>query len=572
VPLNRTPFASGWYVDATLHYYVIVTPGKGCATHHGIVPFPPGEKWGLQFVRISPTGDRFAGHAHDLGGLWEYVFGIGEGKGWRLVSQATSGRIVYSRFGELFDQLPAGYQYVDTSDQPVSRNRTYLYFHGLNEWSKVGPFYIGQGHETGGVLLIHESDMSTRRVIDTGTCFAVNTFTDGTTYVISYLRAGEGAIIVKALEPELLAQPVFVAPKPPSEDPKVTYKRYGDYFKLRWNELGIPQKMAEITQRRGVTVVEKAFLKNLSTMRKEAEAQPSKRKKLRALPKRTLDLEAEYKAVQVPALVLIAGELHHAQGNKDVGLSVKNSGNNFTLPDGSKIAADIITVKPTDSNGNIVAGNFHVVDALTGVGSASTRPQWLDHGVNNDPKRPWVAPPMPGGIIPVPVGTHPYTGGGNDRGKCDVPGCGKPLSDPIHAVPEGKIPHTPWLGEDGKGVCDLCGQDPDTGPLHQKQKPDEPDPDEPDPQEPEPVEYHAFVGTFKRCGECGELPDHQNHQKPAEPTPGTFSDVRIVVALGAILAEQKRTTEAINNMSAAVVKAAGEINLGGLGNILKRSK
>jgi hypothetical protein len=73
--------------------------------------------------------------------------------------------------------------------------------------------------------------------------------------------------------------------------------------------------------------------------------------------------------------------------------------------------------------------------------------------------------PIPGepGTIPPVGNTHRYVGGGNDTGTCDQ--CGQPRVSDIHRVPEGKVPHTPYLGEDGIGDCDLCFK-PVSDPIH----------------------------------------------------------------------------------------------------------
>lgn len=67
---------------------------------------------------------------------------------------------------------------------------------------------------------------------------------------------------------------------------------------------------------------------------------------------------------------------------------------------------------------------------------------------------------LPGAPAPPPAGpTHRYMGGGNDTGTCDQ--CGQARVSDVHRVPDGRVPHTAWLGEDGTGDCDLCFQPAD---------------------------------------------------------------------------------------------------------------
>lgn len=334
-------------------------------------------------------------------------------------------------------------------------------------------------------------------------------------------------------------------PPPPPED-KVFKNYEADLLRI-WNELGIPEKMAEVTRRNSVSFEETQQLRRLSAARKSGV-------RMAASP-RMADLEQAYLAVQVPAIVHFAGHMFHQRGNRDVGLSTKNGGNHWTLTDGRKVAVDIITVKPT-TNDKVVAGNFVLVDVLVSSGSADTRPGWSVLGENTDSSRPWAEPPLPAGTDPVdppPAGdTHRYVGGGNDTGECDL--CHKPKLDAVHRVAEGKTKHKPWLGEDNKGDCDLCFQ-PIEAAIHQSAPEPEPEPE----PEPVPEVYHPFVGsaTAKFCGECGQARTAQIHQKPVEPPPaGDFDDTRIVSAI--MLADQHNVA-AIEALRADVNKAAAEI-------------
>lgn len=392
------------------------------------------------------------------------------------------------------------------------------------------------------------------------------------------------------LKPKVVDPVDPIDPPPPPPENKM-FRNFEAYVTRRWNELGVPEKTAAVTRQLKPTGKEKRQLRILADAHKAAETITGKPLRVGSgkgkVSKRTLDLEEAYKAVQCPAIVQIAGELHHAQGNADVGLSTKNSGNHWPLPDGRKVATDIITIKPT-VDGKVVAGNFSLVDVVVSVGSPEARPAWSVLGENQDASRPWMLPPTPDGVDPdepdqpEPTDTHRYIGGGNDTGWCDVVGCAKPVTDPVHRVPEGLIPHTPWQGEDGKGDCDLCAR-PVSAAIHQTQPP----PPDPKPvcsliytagdrgncfncgnpvikhqqEEPvdEPIEYHEPVPMSRKptmCAECGELVSAPIHQKPVEPG-GDQSAV--VAGLTAILAQERLTTAAIDQLRADMNKQSKDL-------------
>lgn len=220
---------------------------------------------------------------------------------------------------------------------------------------------------------------------------------------------------------------------PPPEQPM--YRNYKSYFTKRWNELGCPAKIKALGDA-GVTDEEK------------------------------------YKQIQCPALVQIASELYWAQGHKDVGLSIKNGGNRWKLADGRSVATDIFAIRPTNSAGEVIEAEkekFHVVDVVMNGGTKKAAPGWLDHGENNDPNRPWAAPPKTDAPTPDPT-THKYVGGGNDTGTCDE--CDLSRFNVIHAIPESKVPHIYDGGEQDTGLCDIC-QKPHEDSIHTGNPPPE---------------------------------------------------------------------------------------------------
>lgn len=343
------------------------------------------------------------------------------------------------------------------------------------------------------------------------------------------------------------------------EEPVMTFRNFGDYLIRRWNELGVPEKTAEVTRKNSVTKTERAALKNLSDVRK------SGRKMATKPPKRLLDLEEAYKAVQCPAFVRIVGELFHEHGKKDVGLNTKDSGNNWTLEDGRKVATDIVAIKPTDASGKVVAGNFHLIDAISSSNSADARPGWNDIGENGNSARPWVEPPVPSGdVVDPPVGeTHKYDGGGHDTGECDI--CHKSRFDPIHAIPESKIKHTYDGGEEDTGLCDICQKDADD-PIH---GPGDPPIDPPiDPTKP-----HQFQGTGTFCPICGKAKSDPIHGAVVPPTGDLAVTNELLTRILDVETDQAKKLEQINTTLGKLgTQIVDAIKAGGLLDILRDRK
>jgi hypothetical protein len=224
----RTPYPGAWSLDALpTGQWVALYPGSHLQTHWGRVALPPDEPFGVLFLQFSPTKDRFAGLAHSARTpltLWEYVVGIG----WRS-SRTAVGHVVYDPHGNLLDTLPAGYQFFnEATQQPVSRIETYGPRHGLSEWVAVGDLLIGQGHDSafpadnGGVRVW---DGSVHRTLDVGRCTDISRHLDGEAVALSYVRAGEGGIVVQTTRAELRAlppvpqRPIIITPPVKEPDP-----------------------------------------------------------------------------------------------------------------------------------------------------------------------------------------------------------------------------------------------------------------------------------------------------------------------------------------------------------------
>lgn len=157
------------------------------------------------------------------------------------------------------------------------------------------------------------------------------------------------------------------------------------YFVRRWNELGVPQKTKEVGERLGIRT-HAEFKRIVETDRPRADA-----------------AERAFHEVQCPAIFQIVGELHWTHGMKDVGLSTKRAGINW-----NGFATDIVTQKPIDASGNVVGGNFILVDAVGAVGTPEPDPNaWHVLGENDNPARPWAEPPRPSAEEPGNGHTDP---------------------------------------------------------------------------------------------------------------------------------------------------------------------
>jgi len=164
------------------------------------------------------------------------------------------------------------------------------------------------------------------------------------------------------------------------------FQEYAEYLTRRWAELGGEAATQAVRQRTGIFREEQM---PWTTDQPRAEA-----------------LAEEFKAVQCPIFVRIAGELFHQQGHKDVGLGRKPSGNNWQTPNGP-VASDIIVLKSLDGD-----GTFQWVDCFSSMGGPGAKPQWGVIEPNTD--RTWLEPPPPDGPIVPTIDTTTTTGGEED--------------------------------------------------------------------------------------------------------------------------------------------------------------
>jgi hypothetical protein len=138
---------------------------------------------------------------------------------------------------------------------------------------------------------------------------------------------------------------------------------YGAYLQQRWDELGMPAKVA-------------------------------------ALP----DDPEQQKPLQSGWLIGIASELRYTtmcEGrlHPDVGLLFKNFGNFYhDAASGLDIATDILNVKDTDGAGNVIGG-YAIVDVLVSSGGRAARTAWQPEGIAADQSR-WRDAPQPTVVQP----------------------------------------------------------------------------------------------------------------------------------------------------------------------------
>ena len=291
-----------------------------------------------------------------------------------------------------------------------------------------------------------------RGPVNAGIHFDVQTNGD-----LAVVAAIEGAAYFEIFSPPYPAHEPIIEEEP--ENPVALKYRDGKrdvqpYLERRWHELGVPAAMKAISDRTGIHTD-----KEMSDLGKSTQ--------------RSRQRSKEFMAVQAPAFMRAVSELHWTKGMKDVGLSVKTSGNN---PRRLRHRHHHAQAPRRGADDQEPA----VADALVRGGYPQARIGWIGPKPWNNDKRPWIAPPTPDGEEPT-VETHKYIGGGNDSGTCDRADCKKSRFDAVHKTALSKVPHPYDPGENGTGPCDECTQD-EAAAIHQSLIPD-PD-SEPDPTDP----------------------------------------------------------------------------------------
>lgn len=190
-------------------HYAVLIAGSHFETHLGPVPLPPGEPWGLMFVRASDVGGfHFAGLSHDATYplIWEWKAGK-----WSNFA-APVGRGCYDQTGAYRDTLPAGYQYCADDGRMVPRTETYPERNGLNEWTERGSIVVGQGNVDGGIRVYAGNVL--RRLLD-GYYIFVNVNRVGEAVTICAWNAPTRVVIVDTTMDELAALPLIAVPVTP---------------------------------------------------------------------------------------------------------------------------------------------------------------------------------------------------------------------------------------------------------------------------------------------------------------------------------------------------------------------
>lgn len=230
--MTRTFFSGSWYADATPSgAFVVLYPQAYLRTHLGQVAFPPGEPWGLGYVRCTDVGGfRFAGQAHSTiePACWEW----NPYDGWRSFPQPCIGisPCIYDFNGTLHRSDGSvgsqGYRYVAQDGSPagalISGDATYRLDLGsgraLFEWSAAGELLIGQAAYDGGGVQVW--DGSTLRQLELGATTFVRVQWAGEQVAVSFMTPA-GAVIIQTTLAELRALPPVVPPGKPPEKPPV---------------------------------------------------------------------------------------------------------------------------------------------------------------------------------------------------------------------------------------------------------------------------------------------------------------------------------------------------------------
>jgi hypothetical protein len=223
-------FRGAWYADATLSGgFVVLYPGSHLETHLGRVELPPGEPWGIGYIRCTDVGGfRFAGQAHSTisPACWEWSLAAG----WTPIGQPCVGvsPTIYDFAGTLHRSDGSvgsqGYRYVAPDGTPagllISGDQTYGPFYGLSQYTALdASLWIGQGQDNGGVLVW---DGAVLRVLDAppAACTFIRATCDGERVAVAYIGPF-GAVVLQTTLAELRALPPLApsAPPPPAPQP-----------------------------------------------------------------------------------------------------------------------------------------------------------------------------------------------------------------------------------------------------------------------------------------------------------------------------------------------------------------
>lgn len=221
--MTRQVFPGGWYADALPSgAFVVLIPHSHLLTHLGLLTLPPGESFGLGFVRCTEVGSfRFAGQAHDTidPACWEWIHGLG----WKSYPQPCVGvsPVLYDSHGVLHRSDGSlgsqGFRYVNAANQIVSGDATYGPFHGLFEYTQLAPdLWIGQGATDGSGVRVW--DGTTLRQLERGDGRFIRATVAGDRVAVAWM-ASIGAVVVQTTLSELRALPPVAVVVTPPDDP-----------------------------------------------------------------------------------------------------------------------------------------------------------------------------------------------------------------------------------------------------------------------------------------------------------------------------------------------------------------
>lgn len=222
-------FPNGEYAVAIRH------PGAPyLVTHLGIFAVPLKEaqatdpegrlSWGPRFIRIASAPFRVAGVSHCFDHvIWEWsalTWGWNE---WAIAHCGVSA-VIYAADGSMVaancgpDVGSQGYRYVeDHTGRLVTGAET---FHhptlDLFEWTARGEIIIGQGHESGAILVRG----ATRRVIEAGDCRLIRYTRSGDRHAVAIVKQLEDKVVLLWFtDDEIVQFPHEDAPVPPPPPP-----------------------------------------------------------------------------------------------------------------------------------------------------------------------------------------------------------------------------------------------------------------------------------------------------------------------------------------------------------------
>jgi len=225
--MTRRTFHGGWYCDSLPSgEFAVLFPQREIVSHFGAHILPPGEPWGIGYLRITATPVfKFAGQAHSTTNPACWEFDGGRVEQWGSFPPPCVGvsPCIYDLQGTLHRSDGSvgsqGYRYVENDGTPAGRlisgDATYGPFHNLSQYTQLAPdLWIGQGMDGG----VQTWDGTVNRLLEDGACTFIRANRDGEAVAIAFVKP-DGAVIIQTTMAELRALPPVEAPEPPVEPP-----------------------------------------------------------------------------------------------------------------------------------------------------------------------------------------------------------------------------------------------------------------------------------------------------------------------------------------------------------------